>query len=553
MCLTRLRLELAGLAGALSLVAGPAAQSPAPPQPATPTFRAATRLVQVSVVVHDKDGRAVPDLTRGDFTLFEDGKAQPIQIFSVESDRGTAPAPAPPSPGTFSNRVDGRAAGAVTVILFDRLNTRFEDQAQARAQVVTYLGQIQRNDRVALYVLESNTVRVLHDFTSDAASLLRVLSRYRGDTSGELAASEAEVPEFMPSGLAALDADMAAFLKESTERVAAQFTMHRVDSTTAALEAIANHLAGIRGRKNLVWVSSAFPLVIVDERGQSRTVAREVSRATRAVNNANIAIYPVDARGLIGAFASPPGAGKPVFTTLSTTQPNMDAMRTIAEDTGGRAFVNSNDITSAVRRAIDDGRLTYVLGYYPAHGQWNSAFHQIRVKVSRPGLDVRHRKGYLALPAQQASGARSAALRDALRSPLEATGLGLMAHVARIDTKGATATEGQTAGDVRIAIRIDPGSVTLEKAGSLWEGAFDLLIGQSTSTATFSKDLDTTVNLQFPSDKRDQVLAEGLTVNRTIALRADVYRLLIVVRDVATGAMGSVIIPADQVHAALAK
>ena len=173
------------------------------------TFRATTRLVQVSVVVHDKDRRAVTGLDRADFTLYENGREQPIELFSVESDRETAAASSRPSPlptNDFSNRLEGRAAGAVTVILIDRLNTRFEDQTQARDQVVKFLGQIQRDDHVALYVLESNVVRVLHDFTSDATSLLRALSRYRGKTSGELAASEQQVPDFAPTGDAAEDA-----------------------------------------------------------------------------------------------------------------------------------------------------------------------------------------------------------------------------------------------------------------------------------------------------------------------------------------------------------
>ena len=327
--------------------------------------------------------------------------------------------------------------------------------------------------------------------------------------------------------------------------VAAEFTRRRVESSTAALEAIANHLAGTRGRKNLVWVSSAFPLVVVDERGQPRAMSQDVSRAMRAVNNGNIAIYPVDARGLMGAFASPPGARTPVFNTLGSTQPNIETMRTLAEETGGRAFVNTNDISGAVRRAIDDGRVTYMLGYYPSHGQWDGKFREIKVKVSRPGVDVRHRKGYLALPAQPQNAARTKqALLDALQSPLEATGIGLAAHIAAIDTQG------QTANEVNVAIHLDAGSVTVEKVGAFWEGSFDLVIAQRPADGALFKDLDTTVNLRLPDEKRDQMLQEGLTVNRKIVLRGDVRRLQIIVRDAATGAIGSVIVPADRISIA---
>lgn len=535
-------------ATAVVLVLACAAQSPAP------TFRAATRVVQVTVVVHDKAGNPVPGLTAGDFTLYEDGKEQPIRIFSVESDRVTAQPLAALPAGTFSNRLEGRAPTSVTVILFDRLNTDFADQKQARDQIVGFLGQIRRDDRVALYVLESDSVHILHDFTTDATSLLRALARYRATPSSpELAAADAQTPDFALTGDAAEDAAMEAFLRKSTEMMAANANVRRAESTMSALEAIANHLAGVRGRKNLIWVSAGFPNVVIDERGQPRTMAKEVNRATRAVNDANIAMYPVDARGLIGAFAGPLGARTPTFTTLSTVRGNTDVMESLAGDTGGRAFFNSNDIAGAVRRAIDDGRMTYVLGYYPSHGQWDGKFREIKVKVNRPGVDVRHRKGYLALPAQQDAARRKEALLDALRSPLEATGVGLTAHLERTETPATNTTQGQATDEVTVAIHVAPGSLTLEKTGDAWHGAFDLLISQSSSGGAFFKDLDTTVNLRLPNDKRDSMIEEGLVVNRRIALRADAVRVLILVRDVATGAIGSVIIPAKTLRAAPAK
>ena len=218
-------------------------------------------------------------------------------------------------------------------------------------------------------------------------------------------------------------------------------------------------------------------------------------------------------------------------------------MRTLAEATGGRAFVNTNDIGGAVRRAIDDGRLTYVLGYYPSHGHWDGKFREIKVKVNRPGVDVRHRKGYLAMPAQPESAARrKQALLDALQSPLEATGVGLTAHIAAIETQG------QTSHEVNVALHLDAGAVTVEKVGPMWEGAFDLLIAQRPADGAVFKDLDTTVKLQLRDDRHTQMLEEGLTVNRKIVLRNDARRLQIVVRDVATGAIGSVIIPANRIN-----
>ena len=239
---------------------------------------------------------------------------------------------------------------------------------------------------------------MLHDFTGDAGRLARVLSRYIGTTSVELAASETAVPEFARTGDAAFDAETAAWLQQTTQAVSNEYLRRRAELTSAALEAVANHLAAIRGRKNLIWVSSGFPLVIDDRLMGPQAQTREVSRSTRAINNANVAVYPVDARGLIGAFISTPDAKTPVFATLDNTRPNIDTMQEIAAATGGRAFFNTNAIGDAIGRAIDDSRVTYVLGYAPALAKPDGKFHDIEVKVNRSGLDVRHRKGYLALP-----------------------------------------------------------------------------------------------------------------------------------------------------------
>lgn len=536
---------------AVSVVALAQPSTPWRSQDQGPSFPVTTRLVQVSVVVH-KDGAPVPGLAAEDFQLFEDGKEQPIESFSVESDRAT-PGFREPPPGVFTNQVEGQAGG-VSVILLDRLNTRWEDQGQARDQIVKFLSQIQRGDRVALYLLDSSVVRILHDFTRDTGSLLRALARYRGATSKELAASEEQVPETD-------DAELNLFLSETQRMVTAMALQRRAESTSLALEAIANHLAGVRGRKNLIWVSSGFPFVFDDPAGRGspaglsqRSFASEVNRATRAVNNADIAIYPVDARGLLGAFVSAPAAQAPtpnsgrtmrgLFTTLETTMAPVDTMKTIAENTGGRVFYNTNDIGGAIRRAVDDSRLTYVLGYSPSHGRWDGRFHEIKVKVKRPGTDVRHRRGYLALPLPQQDKARTErGLRDALSSPLEATGIALTATLQRI--------EAQDRREVNVAIQVEPRSVTLAKKGDVWEGSFALVIAQSAAEGKLFKSVDSNVELRLSSELRERMLKQGLVLNKKVALRDDAHRLHVLVRDLPTGAMGSLIIPADKLRGAV--
>ena len=105
-------------------------------------------------------------------------------------------------------------------------------------------------------------------------------------------------------------------------------------------------------------------------------------RAARALNDSDVAIYPVDARGLIGAFATSASARQQEFTTLDTIMPNVETSKFIADHTGGPAFYNTNDLGSAIRRAAEDSTLTYVLGYRPSNTSWDGRFRAIKVSVA---------------------------------------------------------------------------------------------------------------------------------------------------------------------------
>jgi VWFA-related protein len=516
-----------------------AAQS-APPQEPPQTFRATTRLVHVSVVVHDGRGAPVAGLTAADFQLFDKGAEQQVSLFTVEAPRVADDANVARAGTFFTNRVDGVPAAGVTVLLFDRVNTRDVDQSRAREHVIRFLGQLNPRDRVAFYVLESNTVRVLHDFTSDAAALVRAIRRVHGPTSPELAASEEKMPEIPASGDPAFDAETAAWIAATEQKVQGFYTINRAEAATAALESIARRLAGVRGRKNLIWVSSGFPLVINDG-WSTRTMGREITKATQILNAADIAVYPVDARGLQGAFATDPGARNAQFATLGTTMPNIETMTVVADRTGGRAFFNTNDLGTAILRAATDSRLTYVLGYYPSHNEWDGRFRDIKVKVRRPGVDVRHRTGYLALPNDfvRTAGSRRNAMIDALSDPIEATGIGL-----------AVGVDPSAAGKDQIGLNVivDAASVALENRGGTWNGALDLAVAQTLPDGRLVRSVDLTLTLQLTPENRERALKTGLPVNRTIALRPDAQQVRVAAYDPASGAVGSIYIDASKLQ-----
>jgi len=512
-----------------------------------PTFRSGVRLVNVNVIAHDNAGQPVKNLTATDFRIYEDGKEQKIEVFAIEADR-LAPTPSaassstPSTPAVFSNRLAERTGGGVTVILFDRLNSTWEDQKFARDQILKLLANIRSSDRVALYVLESDTITVLHDFTSDAGRLIAVLNRYLGTTSVELARSTETAPDFARSGVASEDAETAAWLARTTTMVAEMYLRRRAELTTDALEGIANHLAGIPGRKNLIWVSGAFPFVIPTDHGP-QIMNKEVNRATRAINSADVAVYPVDIRGLIGAFVNPSAATAtvnrgaaaptaPVFTTMAYTHPNQDTMRTIADATGGRVYLNTNAIGEAVRKAIDDSRVSYVLGYYSSRPEGDNRFRSIDVKVNRSGVELRHRKGYLAAPvAVGNSRARLAALGRVMLSPIEASGISLTAEVARAKNEGT------------IVVRIDPESLTWQQKEDVREAAIDVVIAQSVPGGKYVTIKETTVRLTADPERYQQMVEDGLTLSSNFTALPDAYRLHVVVSDVASQSVGSLIIP----------
>src|SRR5436305_14237131 len=167
----------------LSIIA--AAQTPQAPS----VMKVTTHLVQVNVVAHGKKNEAVDDLKKEDFRIFDNGQPQEIATFSLEASkpaeeklRRTPPLPQ----NTFTNRVELRpnSPNSVTVMLLDGLNTKFQDQAYARQQLIKMLGQLQPDDRVAIYTL-GRELKIIHDFTADASSILRALGKEKGRINSE--------------------------------------------------------------------------------------------------------------------------------------------------------------------------------------------------------------------------------------------------------------------------------------------------------------------------------------------------------------------------------
>jgi VWFA-related protein len=510
-------------------------------------LRTTTRLVQVNVIV-TKHGTAVPGLKKEDFQVFDNGKRQEIRQFSEET-RAILPSAAAPLPqGTFTNQLEERSGtpAAVTAILLDGVNTRFSDQTYARKQVVEFLKQIQPEDRIAIYTLDSRGLKVLHDYTTDSSDLLAKLAKYQGDIAPEVTGSS-ELSDALGGWLGSRG--------DSFERT--YYLNTRILQTLRAIEFIAHNLAPLPGRKNLIWVSSAFPLQVGFLRtsggggggggggmpsaarggagatgmgGGSRNMPRprdqqtwtsDADRTIRALNDANLAIYPVDARGLV-ASASP--------RVSSRTYVNQATMEELAARTGGRAFSNTNDIAGAIRAAVEDSSVTYTLGFYPQNDKFDNSFHNLKVKLADfPHLDLRYRKGYVdqSTPPQD-EGLRRAALHDAVLSPMDANGIGLRANVHA------------TSAGFDVTLRVDPKSIVLDPQGDRWAGKLDLVFVEKDAHGAQTYGVDDTLSMELKQQNYDRVQQEGLLYHRVLPRTPAGSEMRLVVRDASTGAIGSI-------------
>lgn len=509
-----------------------------------PVIRVNTRLIQLNVLVHDKNG-AVADLTMDDFTVFDRGKQQRIAVFNVyKAPWASTPIKRLP-PGTFSNRLEDRPdiPRSVTVLLFDTVNTDFADQSYARGQAVRVLSALQRSDRVALYVLSSRGVRVLHDFTVDASALVDALARYVGERSNALRASAGAAPLDTPGGGAVIDT-LNAMTRANTATMLDHDIADRIRITAEGMRWIARHLRRVPGRKSLVWVSGSFPftlgadtLRIYVERAaaEQRALQAEVRQTVLAISDADIAVYPVDARGLVAMPGRGPGntPGPPQMQSqrIPTTQ-GLDTMRELASDTGGRAFYNGNDISAAIRKAIDDAAVTYTLGFYSGAEKLDGSFHELKVNVDRKGVDVRHRKGYFAVEEKPpADNERLAMAGNAATSALDATGVGL------------TATVGRIADTLRVDLNVDMNNVTLEKKNDRWVGAAEITYFRQAADGRIVSLTSRSVTFNITEEVYRAKLREGLPLSETIDVVPGLSQVRVVAVDQGRGTVGSLTIP----------
>lgn len=548
---------------AVSLLAavGPAAQTPPPPQPQATqqpvlTFRAAADYVEVDAIVTDRRGQFIRDLTRADFEVLEDGRPQAIETFSLvdipveRADRPLFRAPVERDVASNERPFEGR----VYLLVLDTLHIDGSRSAELRKIARRFVDQyVAANDLAAVVHLAQPDAG--QEFTGNKRLLVASIDRFVGRKLPSATANKIEdyyIQQFLKGrGRAGQQLPVVPQDVEEMERSS------RTQSVLRSLEALSEYLRGLRGRrKALLFFSEGLDYdlsnVMGDEAGRTErsTASRdagmlitEMRAMIGAASRGNISFFSIDPRGqtdlgddLIKAQTTPPDP-KVQLTTESfraEIRRAQNSLRTFAGETGGLAVVGTNDFDRGFGRIVSDNSAYYVLGYAPTNRQHDGGFRKITVRIRRPDVEVRARRGYYAARDNASAAAGPIdPVAELLSSPAPIGGLSL--RVAADALRGP-------APNARVHFTVDIASdqVPLTETKGAFANEVELVYRAIDSTGRVRASTRRTAELNLLPGSRQAVSQFGYRFEVTIEVPPGRYQLRVAAREKATGRLGSV-------------
>ncbi|HUX43388.1 MAG TPA: VWA domain-containing protein [Terracidiphilus sp.] len=420
--------------------------TPAVPDHSISTMRVTTRAVLVDVVVTDANGNPVRGLGEDDFAVWEDGKSQTVSYFDEQrqSLNATPVLPVELPPDVFCNFSPMRTPPAVNVLLLDSLNTTMEDQTYVHQQALRFLASVHPGTRMAIFTM-SLGLHFVQGFTDDPTLLLAGLKDSKNN--------EIEVPALMkspeetnartaiisimsrpvPAGpgattTAAPQAMIDALVQFFQDTSAAEET-DRAYRTLENLQRLARFLGVFPGRKNLIWFSESFPLRLFGD--SSQRMQDQIRKTVNLLTAARVAVYPVDARGvkeyhfyeaanttrtLVNSAKEVMGAAslqaQSILGEKEDRDSDQETMRMLAEDSGGKAFVNTNGLADVIADIAANSSDFYTLSYSPTNTRMDGKIRRIKIKVAGGKYHLSYRRAYYASDAGLPGAVDRAASRD---------------------------------------------------------------------------------------------------------------------------------------------
>jgi len=509
-----------------------------------PVFSVEAAMVVVDVTVRDGKGNLIDDLKKEDFSIYEDKVLQDIVTFSAER---VAIGPASSTPAS-SSRVSEEAgaivnlgldaksagrkvdlAGKRMIILFFDLSSLNTENLQSSVDAAhSFISkQTGPQDLIAIATY-SSTLSLVLDLTHDRDLLLKALQAIAASESGE-GGTESESAGDSSSDTASSE-DV--FVPDSV-----QFNVFNTDRRLSALETLAKMYREFPERKSLIYFSSGLRTTGVENNAQIRSTVDSANRS-------NMSIYTVDSQGLValppGGDASRGSAGGGMFggsgmmgqrNSLSGSQ---ETLVTLAHDTGGRSFTDSNDLTLAMKQVQADTNVYYVLGYFSTNRKEDGKYRRIRVEVNRPGAKITHRPGYFASKAfgQMSQQERDLQLTQAMsvERPFVDVPLILQTDFFRKDADTVY---------VPLSIEILGDGLQFEDKGANREGKFEFVAQASDAKGRVTGIARDSVVVRLPAEKAEKIKSGGIFYSTGFQLRPGEHRLKFLVRDNTTGKLGS--------------
>jgi VWFA-related protein len=520
-------------------------------------FRSSAVLVQVPVVVSDRSGRHIHNLPKDHFTILENGKEQKIANFEEVVAGDSRPLPASPA-GIFRNAgIEFHQPHAVTVIVIDTVNTPFLDQAAGRRVLAKYLGDhLAPGQLVAMAVIGSKGMRVVQGLTADSASLVKTLSTLSGelpamqDVDMDVQAALASESDAVPGYNGFRSSVLNDFVRRGDVMYAQFKQENAIEVTMRSFLQIAWSLSGVSGRKSLIWATGGLPFYLGSPgMVPGGRLSSLYERAMEALNDAQIAVYPVDVRGLVITSPGADTAGTSRGADYAASLRGRDWLQTssiatlqeFAEMTGGRAFYNSNDLIEGFRRAVDDSASYYLLGYYLDTKNDKPGWRKLKVKVEDKDAAVRARSGFLVTnTTMNPRVTKDSDLSFALNSPFEASGIPIWMQWRPDPEQAASKTE-----EKRVTFDLHfPGDIIGTQGD---QNAIELdvftVVAISGGKGAIHDPIERTVKTALTPEMLAKVRVQGMKYSGVLSLPAGGYEVRFVVRDNVSGKVGSISAP----------
>ncbi|MDQ5845187.1 MAG: VWA domain-containing protein [Acidobacteriota bacterium] len=531
-------------------------QQPKPPSD-DDVVRISTNLVQVDAVITDSKGKQVTDLRADEVRILEDGKPQKITNFSYTAMGATAAAgptlPAKPAdknaPPVPPVRLKPEQVRRTMALVVDDLGLSFESAYTVRRALKKFLDQqMQPNDLVAI-MRTGGGIGALQQFTTDKRQLYAAVEKVKWNLTGRGRASAFAPIESNPMLEASPDLGIG-------ERAPEDLDQFREDlfavGTLGALNYIVNGLRELPGRKSVVLISDGITIFNRSEPEGSGRILMALRRLTDLANRASVVIYTMDARGLqtlsLTAADSTGGmSAEQLEQSLSDRRSDFfesqNGLNYLAQQTGGLAFRNNNDLNAGIKRVIDDQQGYYLIGYRPDESTFDTVsgrrkFHRLSLKITRPGtFKIRMRNGFYGITDEEAKPApqtRAQQLAGAITSPFGSAGV----HVRLTSLFANDPTLGSV---MRSLVQVKGRDLTYTDEPDGWHKAvFDILAITFGDNGVVVDQISRTHTLRLKGEAYDRVLNEGLIYNLTVPVKkAGAYQLRTALRDVPSERVGS--------------